>query len=609
MCRKMGWPFGAHFCAEGCWRMKAFFRFLIIFGFLALLLPANPAEAKGNGRVAGNVKSISGSPLRDAVIKIFQIAQQGQTILTTRSDSRGFFRSASLHPGDYYLEVTRPGYQPVTTNSFTIDPGRTTSLDIVLQEFIDYISNDEDPRNWELKTVMRSSSDRRLIFRGLPGDPLPDSEYSVSQFQRSGAMSIASSSALNGESYLAGPQSSQNGVTSNFAFTEPLSQHSRMILTGQLDFGNGSFWRLRNSFNYRPDKDHDYRVSVGYGRMSTNYRGSDTISPQLLSGELEWRQPAVQTIALGMEGNTKFFDLLAIKYGFDNSRLHYGESRGFFYPSVQILITPLDGWCFRALSTSQRLSDINSVLLPDGEILNLSEPTFITMFDGQVSMNQVRHSEIAAQRTLAQDTTVEVAVYQDRAHGPGIPVMVTTITPSEQMSHMVELGEDRSSQRGLRVTVSRKLLDFLTGSIAYGYGTAASISGLDALMLTGSLDESLLSVTQTSNQHALTGRIDATLPVTKTNLMATVRWYPGNPLTPIDWFSDRLDIGTKSTNLEIRQALPLPEFISNTGHWEILIDLRNVLNQGKEVIPTADGEIVLNRNPRSLRFGLSMNFR
>ena len=99
------------------------------------------------------------------------------------------------------------------------------------------------------------------------------------------------------------------------------------------------------------------------------------------------------------------------------------------------------------------------------------------------------------------------------------------------------------------------------------------------------------------------------MPLTKTNLLATVLWYPGNPLTPIDWFSDRMDIGTNSANLEIRQSLPLPESVGNAGNWEILVDLRNIFNQGREIIPATDGEIILNRNPRSLRFGLNFNFR
>jgi hypothetical protein len=70
-----------------------------------------------------------------------------------------------------------------------------------------------------------------------------------------------------------------------------------------------------------------------------------------------------------------------------------------------------------------------------------------------------------------------------------------------------------------------------------------------------------------------------------------------------------MEIGTKSTNFELRQAIPLPEFMATAGRWEVLVDLRNILNQGREVLPTKDGEIVLNRNPRSLRFGLSLSFR
>jgi hypothetical protein len=70
-----------------------------------------------------------------------------------------------------------------------------------------------------------------------------------------------------------------------------------------------------------------------------------------------------------------------------------------------------------------------------------------------------------------------------------------------------------------------------------------------------------------------------------------------------------MDIGTKSVNFEIRQVIPFPEFFGNSGRWEVLIDLRNILNQGKETMPISDGDLILNRNPRALRFGLSLNFR
>jgi hypothetical protein len=55
--------------------------------------------------------------------------------------------------------------------------------------------------------------------------------------------------------------------------------------------------------------------------------------------------------------------------------------------------------------------------------------------------------------------------------------------------------------------------------------------------------------------------------------------------------------------------IPTPELLGNTGKWEVLIDLRNIMNQGRDIIAASNGELILNRNPRSLRFGFSLNFR
>jgi hypothetical protein len=340
-----------------------------------------------------------------------------------------------------------------------------------------------------------------------------------------------------------------------------------------------------------------------------NYPGSGSLSPELLSQEQGSRESSIQTLAFGMGGDTKLFDLLAIKYDFDYSRLHYGRDRNFINPSLEILVTPSAGLSVKTSFLSRRVSEADSVKLPDGELLNLSEPTLVTMVGDQVSMSQFRHSEVAIQKTLMPDTTLEVAVYQNNTQGPGLPLMVTTITPTERTSKVIQLNEDRSGQRGMRVTVNRKLFDFLSGSCAYVYGAATSISNVDEPISSDRLSDSLVKNARRRYLHSVTGQLDATVPITGTNLLATVRWYAGNPMTPIDWFSDRLDIGGKSVNFEIRQAIPMPEFWGNTGRWEVLVDLRNLLDQGREVVSATDGELVLNRNPRSLRFGLSLNFR
>jgi hypothetical protein len=582
-------------------------RTALILSSLFLIFSATAVDAKTGGRLTVNVKSISGNPLQDALIKIIRKAQQDETVLVTRADSRGFFKSSRLSPGIYYLEVSSKGYEPADRTKFTIDPGQTTTLEVILQEFLDYIDKSEDARNWDFGTVMRSTSDRRLIFRNLPGTNAPVMEDQTSRFNRSGSMSIVSGTAPNGSSYLFHPQTSANGVTTSFAYAEPLSRSSRMILSGQMDFGSGTFWRLRDTFNYRPDPSHDYRVSVGYGRANVNYDAASAQIP-VVPNQAGFRESGMETLAFGMEGNTRLLDLFAIKYGLDYSRLHYGNSKSFLSPYLQIVITPSAEWSIRTSVTSQRGSDDNTLVFSDGERLDLSEPTLITLMGNQATMSQIRHSEIAALRTLGQDMAIEFAVFQDRIDGPGLPIMVTAVTPLERRSQIMQINEDISGQRGTRFTLSRKLIDNLSGSVAYVYGTSASVYDLDGLGSADCLSGKLSSRMKQSVQHSITGRLNATIPLTKTNLLAVVRWYPGSPLIPADWFSDKMNIGAKSANLEIRQAIPFPDIMGTSGQWDVWIDLRNILFQGRETLPVNDGDVILNHNPRSLRFGLNLNF-
>jgi hypothetical protein len=421
------------------------------------------------------------------------------------------------------------------------------------------------------------------------------------------AMSIASSSALR-EGYLAGSQSSQNGISSNFAFTEPLSPHGRMIFSGQMDFGSSSFWRVRDTFNYRQDKDHDYRASFGFGQMNVNYPGSSSIPAQPTPQNPDLQQSGLEMFTFGMEGRTKLINFLTLSYGLEYSRLHYLTDRSLFHPSFQVLLTPSDKWILRTSVSSRRVSDMNTIVLSDGETLNLSEPARINMINNRVSLSQIRHSEIAAQKTIAEGTAVEVAAYQDQTLGSGLPLMLTANTPLEHQSNVIEMGGGFPVQRGMRLTVNHKFTDHLDSSVAYIYGGATSVSTGGERLTSSQLIENLPRYMHRHYPHSITGRLNATMPITKTFVLATIRWNSGNPLTPLDWFSDRMDIGTKSANLQIRQTIPLPEFFGSGGKWEVLVELRNMLNQGREILSASDGEISLNRYPRSVRGGINLVF-
>jgi hypothetical protein len=181
--------------------MRHLSRTAVLSCIVILTLQTAHADSKSNGQISGSIISLSGWPLNDAVIRIFREVREGELISIARSDGRGFFKSLHLEPGIYHLQVSHQGYRPASTARFAVGPGRNISLDIILQELLDHVSNDQDLRNWGLKSLMRGTSDRRLIFKIDPrafesADNGGYGDSSTAPFNRGAAMSIASNTAL-----------------------------------------------------------------------------------------------------------------------------------------------------------------------------------------------------------------------------------------------------------------------------------------------------------------------------------------------------------------------------------------------------------------------------
>jgi hypothetical protein len=569
--------------------------------------PGAVGAGSAEGRITGRIRSQSGDGLVGALVTIFG-QENGRTGTSfTHSDRSGAYVLANLTPGSYRLQVIQAGFAPVSASEIHVDAGRTTSLDVVLDEFVDFISNNTDPRNWDVKSVMRSASNRRLVFRDLQGG-IPG-ETEKQPFSRGGAMMVASGTDLITQNFPSSPGRGQTSILSNFAFTEPVSDHSRMIFSGQLSSGYDAFWQLRNTYNYRPGPERDLRFSLGYRRLVFNEWGSESIGPpfQFLNQDADLRDSGIQTVAAGLEGSNKILDLFTLEYGVDVTRIYCGGVKNYFSPNLRLTFTPGEGWALKGSLVSKRSTEYNSLSLPGGEVLNLSEPISIARINRDIRVGQLRHAELSVGRTLRDDTSVEVAVYQDRVLGAGPTFLVAGAGGDESGAQVMQLPGDQSAQRGLRVVVNRKLLDFLTGSIAYGYGTGTRASVPADSVPTEVLISDLLNYMRRSYYHIVTSEVKAQFPRTKTNLTTMVKWYAGDPVTSLDLFADRLDAMTKGVNFLVRQVLPLPEFMGN-GHWEASVDLRNMFDQGFNRIRARDGDLILTRNPRSLRFGLNLNF-
>jgi hypothetical protein len=549
-----------------------------------------------------------GKGLIGAVVALFKQDDHGTVISLTKSDQRGTYSLNDILPGAYSLRVSRNGYQVITSPRITINAGKNTAINFVLQEFLDFISARNDPRNWDLKTVMRSTSDRRLIFRDLPG--VLTGDEGANTFYRSGILNVTSSTPLGGVNYAAYPDQGDAGVFSNFAYSEPISQHTRMIFSGQLTSGYDMLWRVRNTFDYHPGPGREMKFSVGYGRLNLNRLSAGEMArpTDFFNQDPARRDSGVETIAAGFQASNEFFNTMAIEYGLDFSRINYGTSKIIWSPYFQLIMTPHQGWLLKTMMTSRRVSANNSIQLSDGEMINLLEPTSISKIDNQISISQVRHAEFSVAKKVAEDSSMEVTLYRDRVDGPGTPFLMTYNTKSGKKSRAAQLKSDQDAQQGLRVEFVRMLMDYVRGSVTYDYATAAALASPEKPISSDLMARCLLDFIHRSYYHSVTSQLEAKIPQTHTHIQAAVRWYPGNPISPIDLFADRLDTFTKGMSFSLRQAIPLPEFMGNAGRWEALIDLRNPFDQGRSLISTTDGEFSLTRNPRTLRFGLNLNF-
>jgi hypothetical protein len=546
-----------------------------------------------------------GKGLFGAVIALFKQEAGSAVISLTKSDPKGSYVLSEIAPGSYSLRVTRNGYQVVNSPSIAITTGKNTTINFVLQEFLDFISVRNDPRNWNLKTVMQSTSGRRMIFRDLPGSAGSESGPG---FHRGAALNVASSTALGNDNYALYP--GEGAIISNFAYTEPLSQHSRMIFSGQLNSGYNSLWRVRNTFDYRPDSNRQMKVSVGYGRSNMNRVNAGTVArvADFFNQDPVRRDSGIETLAMSLEGSNQLLDMLAVEYGIDLSRINHRTSKTVWSPYFQVLFTPRKGWLIRSQMTSRRFSQNDSIELPDGQVISLLEPAVVSNINNRVSISQMRHSELSVGKMIADDTSIEMTVYRDRVEGPGTPFFITSNTRSGKKTQAAQLRSDQDAQQGMRLAVARMLMESVRGSITYDYGSAAGLSGSKKLLSSDVMMSNLLDFINQSYYHSVTGQLEARIPRTRTQVQATIRWYPGNPISPIDLFADRLDTFTKGMGFSLRQTIPVPVFMGYAGRWEALIDLRNPFDQGRNIISTTDGELTLTRNPRTLRFGLNLNF-
>jgi len=101
--------------------------------------------------------------------------------------------------------------------------------------------------------------------------------------------------------------------------------------------------------------------------------------------------------------------------------------------------------------------------------------------------------------------------------------------------------------------------------------------------------------------------MQAVLPFSATQLVATYGWADSHVIVPEHLFTTQQLYVTPGLNFVVRQ--PLPGFLGFGGRLELTAEVRNLLAQGYVPVTTADGRtLLLVQAPRALRGGVNFIF-
>ena len=280
--------------------MRAFPVRILPILLLAVVTAIPAAEAKTSGRISGKVTTKSGEALLGAIVTVFKQDQDqdGGTISFTRSDRQGGYSLANLTPGSYFLQVSREGYHPITSSAIKIDPGKTTTLNVILQEFLDFVSGEPDPRNWDLRSVVRSTSDRRLIFRDLPSaTPLEQED----PFSRGAILNVTSASGLSSDSLRTVPGFGTDRRRIQLRVHGTGERPRPDDLLGPVDLRIRFLLAGAQHLQLPPQLRPGLKFSFGYGRMTMNGPTMGTIARPVdfFDGDPQLRESGIQTVGIG----------------------------------------------------------------------------------------------------------------------------------------------------------------------------------------------------------------------------------------------------------------------------------------------------------------------
>ena len=525
-----------------------------------------------------------------ALVEIFTAgALQPSVVFTSQA---GTYQAANLSPGNYRVKVTAASFLPSLVENVIVHSGGRAVINVTLNTLAQAIrlipprqTSPLDQDDW--KWILRSAAQRPILrFDDQQGCVLASSATETHNVH-----------AVTGRvAFVAGSQADGFGSApdygTSFNVQQPLFASDSISFTGRVGDGNGQpAGVIRTTYKHQFANGDTPTVAVTLRRTAPS--GTAITN-------------ALNSVAFTFSNTTRVADLVDLSYGSEVQDVqfirHISGVRPFATAGIHLGKDTLVEYRY---ATAEPSSPFDRAL-DNGDGSAVPVPR-ISVVAFAPALERDRHQEVAVSRKHG-DTKFQAAVFFDRVSnvaltGSGDVSSIASDVIPDVSSDTFTLNGGNLETHGVRVVAEHSFSPELTALLDYAYG--GTIAAPDAAA-NGSWDD-LRHELRVQDAHAVTAKLNGTVPDTGTHWSASYKWTSTNAVTPVDLFNASPGQADPFFSIVIRQPLPGGAFFP--GHIEALLDVRNLLAQGYRPFLSPDGRtLYLVQSARALRGGLAFTF-
>jgi hypothetical protein len=554
---------------------------LALFAVL-ISLGSAPASGVTLGSVSGLVRDSGGVPQIGAVVQLLR--PDLSIVASVYTDANGSFAFPAVMPGKYALKAMGTSFLPSLRENLRIRTHVVVNLTLnTLFEVMQWLPAEpraRDAQKDDWTWTLRSAANRPLL-RWLEDGPLV-----VVTEKPGGAPKLKARLMATGQAGTFG----ENGERFT-AVVEDTPSDSRELLA-RVDFA--------------PDTEEGMESMLGF-RQDLGMAGSvQSVAAIAIHPEVDASGgEGLDEAALRTSETMNLGDAVQAEVGANQVVARLGGSS----PDTVAAALPFAriGWRAGGSEISYRMA----TMMPgtdgaDESLTNTWLPEAAER-NGDLVLEHGVHQEIGWERRT-ESSGVSVVVFADNIENPVIEAAdrsAGAVAPAavlfDPAGGLLRAAAPDYSTSGVQASVERRLPNGNFVRLSYANGDAL-------VMPTASHPQpvaELISGAHPRHAQMYSLALSGTLEGTHTHWRASYRWQPAETVTQVAPFA--VDAAEPFLNLHFRQ--PLAVRGEGSGHFEALLDVRNLLAEGYRPFISSDGSvIVFAQDQRSIGAGLAFTF-